>query len=282
MFILIFIFEVVTFLSTCYSSEPNKRIINGTRAEDGLYPWIAHLKFELNGLRYYCGATIISNEWLLTAAHCTWRRGDYDKGNPDFWNVQIGSTTVVVNKMSKQDQQHQPKIAKPLHFRVEKIIIHPAHKVGILYYDIALMKIKGRIPYIWKKSVPASLPTGRLSEQWPLMGTKCIIIGWGCTRYGGKRVDTAFVVELEVASAQMCYGFFRVDLGHEFCAGYHNLGKGTCNGDSGNGLMCEHQGLMTIAGVSSAVHRSEPENFPSIFVRVTAVIDWIRKTMAQN
>ncbi|KAF5396995.1 hypothetical protein PHET_10219, partial [Paragonimus heterotremus] len=231
---------------------------------------------------------------------------------------------------------NQSKGAKSLHFRVEKIIIHPAHKVaqntallqtsclyyfllcplkplcyviliirystfilqtGILDYDIALMKIKGRIPYIWNKSVPASLPTSRLSKQWPSVGTKCIIVGWGCTQYGGKGADTASVIELEVSSTRLCYLIFRVDLQHEFCAGYYKLGKGTCmthswnippfllriqQGDSGNGLICKHHGTMTIAGISSSVHSSKPESFPSIFVRVTSVIDWIRTEMAQN
>ncbi|KAF7259833.1 hypothetical protein EG68_02582 [Paragonimus skrjabini miyazakii] len=144
------------------------------------------------------------------------------------------------------------------------------------------MKIKGLMPYIWNKSVPIFMPTSRLGTQWPSLGTKCTIVGWGCTQRGGDEVSTALVVELEVASDQFCYTVYRVDLKYEFCAGYHNLSKGICSGDSGGGLICERHGMKTIAGVSSGAHTWEPESFPSIFARVPPVIDWIRTQTAQD
>ncbi|KAA3670848.1 uncharacterized protein DEA37_0009222, partial [Paragonimus westermani] len=91
------------------------------------------------------------------------------------------------------------------------------------------MKLKARIPYIWNKSVPASLPPSKQIRQWPLGGTKCIIVGWGCQRAGADVTDVASVAELKALRGRTCDQFFNdVNNGHEFCAGYHKSGLGTC------------------------------------------------------
>ncbi|MFN2268552.1 MAG: trypsin-like serine protease, partial [Desulfonatronovibrio sp.] len=47
------------------------RIIGGHEAAQGAWPWIAYLDIESNGEEYQCGASLISPEWMITAAHCT-------------------------------------------------------------------------------------------------------------------------------------------------------------------------------------------------------------------
>ncbi|KAA3679340.1 uncharacterized protein DEA37_0007460 [Paragonimus westermani] len=102
-------------------------------------------------------------------------------------------------------------------------------QLGIPEYDIALMKIKGRIPYIWKRSVPALLPMSKHSRRWPLERMQCTIVGWGCTSVGGETVETASVAELTVVPAHNCSGTYEdVNETHEFCAGYYNSGVGIC------------------------------------------------------
>ncbi|KAF8571285.1 hypothetical protein P879_03854 [Paragonimus westermani] len=158
-------------------------------------------------------------------------------------------------------------------------ILHP----GLLEYDIALMKLKARIPYIWKKSVPASLPPSKQIMQWPLRGTKCVIVGWGCQRAGGGVADVASVAELKTLRGRTCDQFFNdVNSGHEFCAGYYKSGLGTCPGDSGSGLLCKHHGSMTVMGVMSGSHAEQPQNFPSVYARVAIFMDWIQTEMRRN
>lgn len=44
-----------------------ERITDGQRAQEGEWPWQASI--QLDGT-HYCGASVISNTWLVTAAHC--------------------------------------------------------------------------------------------------------------------------------------------------------------------------------------------------------------------
>lgn len=43
------------------------RVIAGTTAKKGAWPWQVLLKYNNRGL---CGGSLISKEWVVTAAHC--------------------------------------------------------------------------------------------------------------------------------------------------------------------------------------------------------------------
>ena len=46
--------------------------IGGVPATDGDWPWIAYIYERANGLANggVCGGSLISNRWVVTAAHC--------------------------------------------------------------------------------------------------------------------------------------------------------------------------------------------------------------------
>jgi len=46
----------------------SKRIIGGTYAPRGAWPWQVALRF-MTGI-YMCGGALISDRWVVTAAHC--------------------------------------------------------------------------------------------------------------------------------------------------------------------------------------------------------------------
>ena len=45
------------------------RIVGGVETEEHEYPWQIGLVGGSNG-NIYCGGSIISSKWILTAAHC--------------------------------------------------------------------------------------------------------------------------------------------------------------------------------------------------------------------
>jgi secreted trypsin-like serine protease len=46
------------------------RIIGGSSARAGQFPFAAAIYKTTEHGRYFCGGALISNEWILTAGHC--------------------------------------------------------------------------------------------------------------------------------------------------------------------------------------------------------------------
>ena len=44
-----------------------RRIMNGQQAEIGKHPWMVYIKITTGGI---CGGSLISDQWIVTAAHC--------------------------------------------------------------------------------------------------------------------------------------------------------------------------------------------------------------------
>ena len=65
---------------------------------------------------------------------------------------------------------------------------------------------------------------------------------------------------------------------HSFCAGYHEGGKDSCNGDEGGPFVCNGQ----VQGIVNWRHGCAEKNRPGVYTRVCDYIDWIEKIIKWN
>lgn len=100
-----------------YTIQP--RIVDGEKAKSGQFPYYAFLDIKLNEREgSACGASLINNEWLITAAHCL--------KNAQSVDVHLG--------------EHQLNYRKAGHkaFTIEsdEFYTHPEYKHNIALNDI--------------------------------------------------------------------------------------------------------------------------------------------------
>ena len=82
----------------------SNRIIGGKETEVNEYPWQVLITFKKKNGSYYCGGSIVSNSWILTAAHCFGNgRGRIDKIYLGEHNrkIKFETRTIVMNSLDR-------------------------------------------------------------------------------------------------------------------------------------------------------------------------------------
>lgn len=239
-------------------------IVGGEEAKEGEFPHQALLGWRFpngsTGYDFRCGASLISERFILTAAHCL------KNGDPDI--VRLGALDLTVESDIVMDLE------------IDSIRRHPEHRFSKSYHDIALLRLKRNVPssqYIR----PACLWDKPVSNL-----TSVIATGFGYTEFLGEKMsNTLRKVQLDFLDASECveqYGSRRnFDRGiqpEQLCIGSTRGGRDACQGDSGGPvqIITEPKGCtyhlvgITSTGVGCGEGRS-----PSIYTSVTSYLDWI-------
>jgi len=154
------------------SSHPLWRIIGGNDTKPLEYPWMAFLG---------CGGAIIDEEWVMTAGHCASPsfKGEFLLGVYDInrygRNYSAESTLVIAN--ASQTFRHPKYDPDP-----------NGPDGGRPKYDISLIKLKQKLDFNGKHKHlrPICLPNSNITVK-DLIGSECIVIGWGKTNTSGKK-----------------------------------------------------------------------------------------------
>lgn len=233
--------------------KPRGRIVGGELSEPGAWPW--HGAIYKNG-SYACGATLITNNWLISAAHC------FINYKYNYYEVQLGMLR------RKSFTPHQ-KI-----YRIDRVVPHEKFSVITLEFDIVMLRISEPVTFdFWVR--PICLPDPQKTEN---SGSYCTAIGWGDT--GETEDDSEDLQEVHVPLTKSC----KKDLNRWMCAGYVDGGRDACQGDSGGPLMClQEDGISWyIAGVISAGTGCARPGTPGMYTRVVHFLDWIQRVMINH
>ncbi|KAG8182624.1 hypothetical protein JTE90_009987 [Oedothorax gibbosus] len=248
------------------------KIIGGVNAEKGEFPFLVSLRGpeepRAAQILHKCGAVLLNERWLLTAAHCVYeyrrkkylatlkaRLGEHDTSSPT-------STT-------RQD------------IGVELLVTHPDYQEPHRQSnDIALLRLIRDAQFgdaVWPVCLPA--------PGTEMTGMNATVAGWGQTSFTGTGTKKSILqkVNVPVLSNGACLNMY-FEAGHSFplednqmCAGYREGGKDSCQGDSGGPLFVTHNNLVTVIGLVSAGIQCGSPLLPGIYTRVLSHLEWIRE-----
>ena len=71
----------------CGRKKGGTRIVGGTDAQPGSWPWQVLLDYKEHEGPHWCGGSILTPYWIVTAAHCFEGR---DRDNPKDYVVTAG------------------------------------------------------------------------------------------------------------------------------------------------------------------------------------------------
>ncbi|XP_036278201.1 transmembrane protease serine 11B-like protein isoform X1 [Pipistrellus kuhlii] len=227
------------------------RVKGGSNVREGEWPWQASLK--VNG-RHYCGASLISDRYLVTAAHC------FQKTlNPQNYTISFGT------KVTPPYMQHY----------VQQIIIHEDYIPGEHHDDIAVVMLTEKV--LFRNDVHrVCLPE---ATQVFLPGEGVVVTGWGALSYNGKyptilQKAPVKIIDTNTCNSKEAYNGLVEDT--MLCAGYMEGNIDACQGDSGGPLVYPNsRHIWYLVGVVSWGIECGKINKPGVYMRVTAYRNWI-------
>ncbi|XP_026975715.1 chymotrypsinogen B-like [Sagmatias obliquidens] len=231
------------------------RIVNGEDAVPGSWPW--QVSLQTSSGFHFCGGSLISADWVVTAAHCGVRK----------------SHLVVAGVSDHGSEEEAVQV-----LRIAEVFEHPLWDLRTVQNDIALLKLA--TPVSLSRTVSAvCLPSANASFP---AGSLCTTTGWGKTRYNAlKTPDKLQQATLPIVSNADCRKYWGSKITDVMiCAGASGISS--CMGDSGGPLVCQKDGAWTLVGIVSwGSGRCGPFS-PGVYTRVTKFIPWVLEVLEAN
>jgi len=240
------------------------RIIGGEYAKQGQFPyqisirsgsvvWDADIQANVTKYFHFCGGSILTERWALSAAHCT------EESPPSTLVIVVGAHKVF---------------GDGVRYPVEAYIHHPEYDSWNLFNDLSLLKTR------WAIQFNARVQPIAISRRHTEERASAIVSGWGVNQDGSQSNHLKFL-KTNVLSKNDCVK--RLDperaarvTDNALCT-FKSKNHGFCFGDSGGPLVHNHT---LIGAVSWMVPCGKGK--PDVFMRVSSYVDWIVNVTAVN
>lgn len=246
---------------TC--SKTVKLIVGGEVAKKNEFPHQALLGWiSENQISFGCGGSLISRNYVLTAAHC------FKVREADF--VRLGEHDINNDYDNQKD------------FDIESITRHPNHRYSSSYHDIALIELKENVRFS-NAIRPACLWTKEYINVNAVIAT-----GFGMMETAGEQSNVLRKVVLNFLDRRLCgmqfsgRSFASGLIDEQLCIGSDKSLKDTCQGDSGGPIQTLLGGCTYhIIAVTSVGPRGCGLS-PALYTKVSSYVDWIESIVWKN
>ncbi|XP_070497368.1 uncharacterized protein [Chironomus tepperi] len=242
-------------------------ITGGKYTERGEFPWKAALVEKTN--QFFCGGTLVSNNMVVTAAHCV-------KGKRNIHDFKPEDMLVLLGVYDISRTNEKGKITS----NVKAIRVHPDWNIHVDSYDadIAVLILETQIQF--NRYIRPVCLDGQHSVI--VQASSGITVGFGKTETSVIS-NIAKKLELPIIDHHKCSQsddiFQYILSSRTFCGGYGN-GSGVCEGDSGSGLFVVHNDRYYLRGITSASAANNVNecdtNKLSLFTDASDYCGWIR------
>ncbi|XP_068153227.1 trypsin-4 [Drosophila tropicalis] len=243
---------VLTCQAASVKRQPDSRIVNGRDAGDGEFPYQLSLRRQSV---HICGASVISGNWAITAAHCI----DGHERSPQEFTLRLGS---VLRSVGGDVQQ------------VLAIYKHPSYDAKDMNFDVALLRTAAEtLTSNNGKVAPIQLPSigEAINDSMP-----AIVSGWGHMSTTDPILSSVLKsTTVLTVNQQKCHNDLKFHGGVTeamFCAAARNTDA--CQGDSGGPISAQN----TLIGIVSwGVGCADPY-YPGVYTRLAhpTIRRWIR------
>nr|XP_013798177.1 PREDICTED: chymotrypsin-like protease CTRL-1 [Apteryx mantelli mantelli] len=235
------------------SVQYSEKIINGQNAVPGSWPWQVSLQTRSGS--HFCGGSLISENWVITAAHCEF--------NPYAHVVVLGEYDQFSGAEAIQVKT------------VAKAITYPGWDASTLNNDITLLKLTSPAQ-LGPRVSPVCLPPANVALPANL---QCVTTGWGRTNPNSNSLAQRLQqVALPLISSSQCMQYWGNRITTSMlCAG--GVGASSCHGDSGGPLVYQNGNVWTLIGIVSWGNSNCNIRIPAVYTRVSQFRNWINNVV---
>ncbi|XP_070495638.1 U21-ctenitoxin-Pn1a-like [Chironomus tepperi] len=242
-----------------------------------MYPWhMTIYHYESSNLQYKCGASLIRDNKIITAAHCV-----------TYKNQKLHENKLIV----RFEEDGKLFESTKYQYKVFRILVHERYSHETYENDIAILILETSIDIVHSKNIRAICLPPNGKTNFPNEG---FVVGFGSTDRHLNASRILLETKLPIIQKDECRDsdpafFARHLFDTNFCAG--KRGFGVCSGDSGGGLFVYSKGLWILKGIvsntkpnadSSIVNPTCSDDNYALFTDVAKYLDWIDKRISDN